>query len=223
MKIKTFDDRTRRELESSFRDSLLKARPDFDPEGAEEEAEIFVGGLERIAGLEEFRGEREPQQRRRENLEAFANALDRAIEAGLRMDDHSLGYALERGLDEIKAREGADSLRIQLIAYDLKAFHAGDLRNFALGVRKAIRDLPALDPTTYSSGEQTARWIEDYLARLGIPVSQTDTGLAGKAFHAVMELAGKPQTTAKNWLRKTQKQPDSFVNFLRGLKARFWH
>lgn len=227
-----FEDVTRNRLISRFREAYLQVHPEGD---AELEAKIYVGSLERIVGIYSEVSPPPPvkEQRRKEPLEAFANALDRLIDAGFEMDDPSLGFALDcgrlqmakdasnpysaRDIAEIEAASGYQSI---LYAYELQTKHARDLRQFALGVRLAINELPPLDKALYSFEEQVGKWIEDYLGRNGIIYSTSDTGVAGESFLAVMELAGVSVNRASYWLKKSAANADSWLSFKKRMRMR---
>lgn len=209
-----FDNDTRDTLISRYAEELLKAHPDaFDPRS---EGAIFAGVLEGYADYARrfiVAEKPEKQQRRRERVEAFANAIDRLLDAAAAMDDPALGYALWRGLQEYdpnqaEGREGVTSI---FAAFEIQRFEIPELAKFALGVRKAIADLPPID-TWRSSPEIIAKWIEDCLGRAGIPCSMSDTGLAAQALSSVLELAGAPADSCKYWLQKAMKSPDSWAN-----------
>lgn len=218
-----FDGRTRNELMALF-------EKEYKGGDAAIEAGIFVACLE---GLTRYSLQPKPEneQRRKERVEAFANALDKLIDAGLAMDDPALGYAIWRGMSEVlKASNFDDEDRTHhdqtkgwsaiSEAYEIQNNYAIHLRDFALGIRQAIKELPELDKGSYSFEAQTARFIEDYLGRTGIQFSTSDTGLAGKAFLAVMELAGTQKGRATYWLGKATKNEGSWKHFLERINQR---
>ena len=229
-----FSSEIRNLLASNFSDAYLKANPNATKSAGDYEAEIYVRGLE---GLVEVTAEAKPrtpekEQRRKERIEAFANALDRLIDTALDMDDPALGFAIWRGLAEaVKHDTSLDigatpeevekmkGLKSTLLAYELQTMHARDLQQFALGVRRAIKELPPKEEPSFS--EMTAKWIEDYLGRIEIPFSTSDTGLAGASFLAVMELAGIPMDRATYWLGKAAKNPDSWQHFIERMKDKY--
>lgn len=227
-----FDSNTREELRGLFVSALRKTHPKCRDEDADREAMVFVGCLEGISeypGLVRQISAQEAEQRRKERVEAFANALDKLIDAGLGMDDTALGYAIWRGMSEVlKADDFDDEDRSHherlkgfpstLEAYEIQHDYAKRLRDFALGVRKAIKEMPSLDKESFE--EKTAIFIEDYLGRVRIPFSTSDTGLAGKAFLAVMELAGKQMDRATYWLGKASKSERSWKRFIERIKER---
>jgi hypothetical protein len=165
----------------------------------------------------------EGQQRRKERVEAFSNALDKLIDAGFGMDDPALGFALWSGFKEIASNEaesefvkslaGFDSIRL---AYSLQHAFKNDLSNFALGVRKSIKELPPLDRDNYSIETQLAKWLEEHFARWNIPFSTSETGLAGQLYNATMMLMsdGNHIAGAKYRLSQAANNPDSFANFI---------
>jgi hypothetical protein len=187
----------------------------------------------------------EPQQRRRERVKALANALDGVIDIAVGMDDASLSFAIFRGIEELIAEHPEESvLRIQSGWTEdrglrpeesvLRRIQAGwtgdrglrparDLKNaksefaaFVHGVRKAVEELEMPSHARRSAEEHLAAWIEDYLGRIGLPFTTTDTGFSGSAFMATMALvdgAGALDKTAKNVLRKAANSEESWKNF----------
>lgn len=208
------------------------------------------------------------EQRRKEKLEAFANATDNFLDAFLGVDDLAIGHALFSGLSEIaplyehtaegpisiafanlletalangsygpfyrvimKGRQDADpngelglhrpmterlnNIHVQFLAYDMQNFYVQHLRAFTLGIRKSLKNMPAMDKDGYSFEFQTARFIEDYLARRQIDVTTSDTGLAGSAFIAIMELAGHKAPRAGYWIKKAKEHPESWTSFIK--------
>ncbi|MEW6414747.1 MAG: hypothetical protein AB1482_05775 [Pseudomonadota bacterium] len=225
-----FDDRTRNELMALFEKEYKTVWQQCRDDDAAREAGIFVACLE---GLTRYSLQSKPEneQRRKERVEAFANALDKLIDAGFAMDDPALGYAIWRGMSEVlKASNFDDEDRTHhdqmkgwpsiSEAYEIQNNYATHLKDFALGVRHAIKELPDLDKGSCSFEAQTARFIEDYLGRAGIQFSTSDTGLAGKAFLAVMELAGTQKGRATYWLGKATKSEDSWKHFLERINQR---
>jgi hypothetical protein len=216
---------TKKAITASFIKELKRANPDFyDPES---EAEIFIGCLEFIANNPYSKSD--PQKKRREKIEAFANAVDRLIDAGLAADESSLGYAVWRGFTEAYSLSGCSESDRQVVAryegmpstsliYDLQHRHKEMFSAFALGVRKAIGDLPSLDKE-YSDEQKTAEWIEEYLGRHKIKFSTSDTGLAGQSFLATMDLMGKNIKRAGYWL-KIAKNGDSWVKFIERMRTK---
>jgi hypothetical protein len=228
---KEFDERTRKELAAAYSKALLQARPELKPaadpgpiagrpagpkhDPAADMAEAFVCWLEGLT--HEPEPEAEEQQRRVEKLEAVANALETFLDAVRKLDEPACGYALWRGLSEMaKGSEFSDNDRANVrglegipaisLAHDLQK-RLSDFRAFALGVRHAIKNLPKLDRWRYSFEEDTARGIERYLESRGIPFTTSETGLAGRAFHAVMRLAGRPVGKAGYYLAKARAEP----------------
>lgn len=224
-----FTDTTRQRLMVKYRAAYQEAHPD-GLRDADAAAEVFVSCLERMACGTARQPDKE--KRRKERVEAFANALDRLIDAALAMDDPALGFAIWHGLlqtakdasnpdsardtAEVEAIAGYQSI---LIAYDLQTKHASDFQRFALGVRLAIKELPPLDKNLYSFEEQTARWIEDDLGRCEIKFTTSDTGLAGESFLAVMELSGVMINRASYWLEKAAQNSESWLNFMERMRA----
>lgn len=198
-------------------DGMVKAMNDVSAEiDIEFEARCFIGYLELGAQLQKYYNNQEKQQRRREQLEAFANALDKVVDAALMMDDPALAHAIWCGFnemtklprftdvdrEEVRAMKGWPAIKF---AYQLQKIDSDLFRSFALGVRKSIKDLPRLDDSVYSFEYMTAWGIIDYLDRFGVVASTSDTGFAGKAFLAVMDLAGVTVSSAKYWLEKAKK------------------
>lgn len=218
-----------RTLREKFASELLKVKPNFAPTVVKMECDIFVGHLEGLAALLPLYKPYEKHQRRRERVEAFANALDRLIDAAQGMDDASLGFSIWKGMTEmaqgprfsdddrtsVKSREGQSASEY---AFILKTEYRDDLQQFALGVRKAINELPELDGK-YTAPKQLAKSIEDILERHRIPFTTSDTGLAGTAFLAVMDLMGATQSSAKYRLKVAAENPDSWHNFMQRMRT----
>lgn len=223
---KRFDKATRVKLEKRFADEYKKSNS-ADTEASLHEAGVFVECLE---GFAEPFPEMQQQDRRREQLEAFANALDRLVDAALALDDPALGYAVHSGMEELvscgeysdddrAAVKGAAGFPAICMAYDVQHFYKNDISRFCLGVRRAVKTLPSLDKN-YSDEFQTAKFIEDYLGRRGIQFTTSDTGLAGESFLATMALCGKEKTRAGYWLKKAVDHEDSWKNFTDRLTQR---
>ena len=218
-----FTDETRKKIIDRFAEELLKANERYrDPR---DEAEIFVLCLEGMA--ETSLSTSGKQKQRKERLEAFANALDRLLDASFKADDTSIAYAIWRGLQEVcSLPEFSDDdctelakhegMPIIAAAHRLQHHHKSALSAFALGVRKSIPDLPPLDKC-HTDELQTAKWIEEHLGRLNIPFSTSDTGLAGMSFLATMDLMGKDIQRAQYWLRQA-RDGDSWVKFIERMR-----
>lgn len=211
-------------LRNKFVAELRKARPELYEPTILDEADIFLGVLEDFANVQPLSKPKEKQQRRRERLEYFANCLDKLVDAGLAMDDPALGYAMWRGMmeaaklpeysDADRANlKSAEGMRSTLLAYELQTIHKEELTAFTLGVRKAIADLPELDDFYYDQTRQLAYWLEDWLCRSGIAFSTSDTGLAGTAYLATVDLMGLPANSAKYKLAQAVSSPNSWTNF----------
>lgn len=224
-----FDDLTRNLIMNKYIDERIKVLPDpqkwIDHGGHLREAESFVSCLERMAAIPY--SPLENQKKRKEKIEAFSNALFDLIEYGLKADDSSIAYVIGCGLTEAYAQSECSDLDrsevawfnsgcIQEMVYDLQHKYKPMLSAFELGVRKSIKDLPALDKS-YINEHKTAAWIEDYLGRMNIPFSTSDTGLAGTAFLATMELMGNDVQRAQYWLKKA-KDGDSWVSFIKRMR-----
>jgi len=270
-----FSDRVRSDLLERFVSGWMNLRPDSWVDGVRNEAEIFVSCLECVASRLASHGEEAPaEQSRKEKLEAFANALERLIDAMGKLDDLALGHALMSGLQEaaslyredqagpvssafaglleaglasgayarsysvihggpapVEITSGPEKRRtwrlskrlpavsrltdysVQCLAYDLQTIYARNLAAFSLGVRLGLDGAPAMDKGGYSAPFQVARWLEDYLGRIGL-FSTSDTGLAGVAFSAVLELSGAGASRANYWLRKAKESEGSWSAFV---------
>lgn len=222
-----FPGTTRRRLIVKYRAAYLEARPD-GLRDADDDAEVYVSCLEKMAGDTVRQPDKE--KRRKERVEAFANALDRLVDAALAMDDPALGFVIWRGLlqtakDATNPDSARDTAEVEAIAgyqsilnaYELQTQHANIFKTFAMGARLAIKELPPLDKKPFE--EQTAKWIEDWLGRREIRFTTSDTGLAGESFLAVMELAGVPIDRASYWLGKAAQNPESWLNFMERIRA----
>ncbi|MDP2826701.1 MAG: hypothetical protein Q8O52_28935 [Sulfuritalea sp.] len=233
-----FTTETRERLTACFARECLKAHPTADKAQISDEANQFIGCLERFAAsipqlrkLSSF----EINQRRQERLEALANALDRVIDVAAEMDDATLGFAMYRGLGNATA--GADDREGNLLqelhvdwSGDKGLWRAHDLKNlkpqmaaFALGVRRAVPDLVVPDSAREKPEEMLATLIEEQLGRMGMSCAATDTGLAGTAFLETMALTDGSQAltkTAKNWLAKAAKSKRSWRQFIATINAR---
>lgn len=232
-----FADATRERLKNRFVTEWLRVHPHDGDDIAAEEARIFLCCLEDIAAtfpLQRKYVEIEPQQRRRERMEALANALDNLIEVVGGMDDAALGFAVYRGLGEMAAEQkiehpewraiqdqwaGNRGLWPARVMKDAKPQFAA----FALGVRRAI---PALEMPAHakrSPEESLAVFIEDQLGGMRLPCTTSDTGLAGLAFLETLALADGDaalNATAKNWLQKAVKSKASWRQFVGNISAR---
>jgi hypothetical protein len=229
-----FDEHTRVRLHAAFRKEYLRSRAristaDFRNR-ADSEAKVFVRCLERLAQARHVYENVQDQKKRRELTEAFANSLDRCIDSALNMDDPSLGYALWRGFEEMvkhpdfsdddrQAVASSKGYQAAMYAYELQHFYRSHLARFVSGVRCAIRELPPLDISSFE--KSTARWIEKYLEGQWIPFSTSDTGLAGEAFLAVMQLAGAKDTGAKYRLSEAAKDQNSYKAWITSMRSRF--
>lgn len=234
-----FDPTTRRDLagryEKEWRKAMKAVGSQFIDEDTQGAAEEYVSALEIYAehARDLLADEPDGQKRRREKVEALANALDNVIQAALNLDEPALGFALWRGIKEMQAADldttQADREWLQRVegwptlqlVHDLRRDGQPALQNFALGVRKAIGELPGLDRHTQSVGETIARQIEETLERSGIAFTTSATGLAGRSFHAVFDLAGAAETPADYQLRKAKDHPDSWRNFIQRMRDRF--
>lgn len=222
-----FTDTTRQRLMTKYRAAYLEARPD-GLRDVDDDAEVFVNCLERMA--EDTARQPDKEKRRKERVEAFANALDRLVDTALAMDDPALGFTIWRGLlqtakDAANPDSARDTAEVEAIAgyqsilnaYALQTQHANLFKTFAMGARLAIKELPPLDKKSFE--EQTAGWIEDYLGRREIKFTTSDTGLAGESFLAVMELAEVPIDRASYWLGKAAQNPESWLNVIERMRA----
>lgn len=222
-----FDDATRKLLEQKFVAKYQAADKSVSDDGAERSADEFV---ECLQGFARAWPAWSSQKRRREQVEALANALDAVADAAFRMDDPALGYALYKGLlgmvggpqfsaDDrgfVESLAGYESI---FTAYRIQHEHRADIERFCLGVRSAIKQLPGMDKR-YCTEFQAAKFIEDYLARRGIGVTTSDTGLAGSAFMATMALAGLDVQRAGYWIKLARDDGDSWGSFMKRLQDR---
>ncbi len=216
-----FDETTRSRLVAAFVDAC-RTKSNCDGDDAKDCAEVFVASL---AGFADYPcNDPEKQEQRREKVEALANRLDKLAETIFEIDDAALGYAIYSGMKEVADSDDCtdeDRAAVEAIggwlftmkAYELQRLHRADISRFCLGVRKAIKTLPSLDKNFYADEFQVAKFIEDYLGRLGIPCSTSDTGLAGQCFLATMALCGKEKGRAGYWLKKAVDHEDSWNNF----------
>jgi len=224
-----FDATTRSALSQKFITALMEGNPGFtDFDGsADREGDLFVRCLEGIAENSQYSVTRETQKRRRERVEAVANALDALIDYIGAVDDAALGYALWNGLNKASENEAifsnADRSDVQmmegmpsvLLAYRLQQGREAEaLRSFADGVRGSIKTLPPLDKRQHDFIDQLAKFIEDYLARRNIQVTTSDTGLAGSALIATVELAELHAPRAGYRMKMANDSPDSWKNFV---------
>lgn len=116
---------------------------------------------------------------------------------------------LKRGLPKpfTKANvgtQGLNLLRARWLAHDVQNLYLVHVTQFAEGLRSSIRTLPPLDTDLYSPAYTVAETIESLLSQLWIEISTSDTGLAGTAFAATMELAGFKTPRAGYWLKKAK-------------------
>lgn len=214
-------------LMGKFKKAYASSNPDSSSDDASSEAECFVSCLE---GLACEWPEMETSKRRKERLEALANALDTVADVALKMDDPVLGYAIHCGLAAMVKRsdyDDADRAEVArlagfesiFLAYRLQHEMRTDIEAFCYGVRASIASLPPLDKR-YSTEFMAAKFIEDFLGRRGIQVTTTDTGLAGAAFLETVKLSGRDTARAGYWINLAINDEDSWASFTKRLSAR---
>lgn len=106
-----------------------------------------------------------------------------------------------------KAKLGAQTLsllRARWLARDMQDFYLPAFGQFAGGFRASISALPPISTDLYSPEYRVAETIVWKLNGLYIEASTSDTGLAGTAFAATLELAGLHAPRAGYWLRKAK-------------------
>ncbi|MBS1191495.1 MAG: hypothetical protein H6R10_3287 [Rhodocyclaceae bacterium] len=219
-------------LEDRFNKSYLKANPDFysRPESVNE-AMVFVRYLEGMASFVAMVSaeERVKQEARRERAESLLNGLSKIIDAMQSLDDAALGFLLAGGFEQIEkdfpdtrlpSPMRDNTFALMVLARDMKKTCAGELASMHLGMTNGLLNLPITDADFARPQFMVAHKLEDYLGRLNIKFTTTETGLAGISFHAVMELAGIECNKAGYWLTKAAKHEKSWASFIAKLKER---
>ena len=149
---------------------------------------------------------------------AFAGLLETGLATGVYAPSYRaiMSGREMAGLADTTARvvNSLNSYHMQCLSYDLQKLYAKHLGAFALGLRKSLDSVPPMDKGSYSPPHQVATWLEDYLGRLQIEVTTSDTGLAGSAFIATLDLAGITPPSAGYWLRKAKADPESWAAFV---------
>jgi len=226
--ISQFQDFDKNEIKNAYCQALLKENPSRT--SPQDEAELFISSLEDwgVYATEIRFREREAQERRKEKSDSFLKSVARLLETMNAMDDASLGFLLSAGFEQLESERPDESIPIAIkgnrvafmaFANELKSQHLNILVTMHSGMAAALKNLPRIDKDSDSPEFVTAAAIEDYLGRSGIPFSTTDTGLAGKAFYAVMTMAGIERDKAWYWLDKARKHENSWFNFAAKMKA----
>lgn len=120
---------------------------------------------------------------------------------------------------ETPLNENQIKLDLQFLSYEIQSKHIESLKAFSLGMRKSLKNSPRLDKDDYSLELRLARVIEDNLSRMGLDVTTSDTGLAGCAFIATIELSGRPVPRPGYWLKKAKEHPDSYSSLIERTRA----
>lgn len=193
----------------------------------------MCGFAEYIVGLEKSKPER--QQRRQERINSLATHMEGIIEQIKALDSPALGYAIYRGYDEISKdgdipnpfEPGLDSILQAEITQDSKNIEI--LTKFALGMRKAVRDLPkhslntsGKDYSMYSQNVQLgpALALEDLFFRTGVKFTTSNSGLAAECLRAIYNLAGLDIDRVDYWLKRALDHPDSMKSFSEKMQKR---
>lgn len=219
-------DDERRELRAAFRDALMSAQSSLNSQSAEEEADLFVRSLDDIAeyAFEMHARQSEEQERRRDKVESMVKAATRLAGVMKSLDDASLGHLLASAVDEIGAGLGEEwiaerglpgnSVAWMFLADELKCEVDRLAPLLVAGLTRGAETLPRISLDSKRPEFMVAAWLEDWFGRSRIPFSTTDTGLAGRAFHAVMQMAGVEKEKAGYWLAKARDSDQSWSNFL---------
>ncbi|MEQ6331030.1 hypothetical protein VLF92_22245 [Pseudomonas chengduensis] len=155
--------------------------------------------------------------------EAFASLLETGLATGVYAPSYrAIMYGRRMSGQEGESAplvSNLSSYHMQCIAYDLQKLYAKHLRAFALGLRKSLADVRPMDKGGYSPPYQVAKWLEDHLGRLQIEITTSETGLAGSAFTATLELAGITPPAAGYWLRKAKSDPEAWGAFVKRMQG----
>lgn len=221
---KKFSEKDRKDIGSKFYKSMKKACPSCYQDDLERETGIFLKMIEDWAfhALEISCEEKRFQDARKEDSNAFINAISRALDTMSALDDAALGYLLSAGFEQVESVRPNETIPIEFkgntfafmaLANDLKSTHSDWLRTFHEGMSVALRKLPKVSKEMATPQFAIAALIEDYLGRLKVSFSTTETGLAGSVLHAVMTMADIEMGKAGYWLDKAKKHENSWCNF----------
>lgn len=181
--------------------------------------DLALGGA-LFCGLQEVAGEME-------KIGPVAEAFGAMLETGLATGAYAPSYRAimfgrqmaDQQSESAPIVSNLSSYHMQCIAYDLQNLYAKHLRAFALGLRKSLADVQPMNKGSYSPPYQVAKWLEDYLGRLQIEITTSETGLAGSALIATLELAGINHPAAGYWLRKAKSDPEAWGAFVKRMQG----
>lgn len=210
-----FDEHTHKRLAGLFTEAY-KGR-DFFPNTTDFEVAVTLGLLEKYAeAIRELqKSQPERQKRRRERAESLVAHLEGAIDQLKALDDAALGYLSWRGFEEVSQVRGEPNEFPEGIEACIKAFQWREtnidaLATFALGMRKAIDDLPQHPLNTSGKGYplyavptelSIAMRIENLFSRQKLNFSVSDSGLAAECLRAVYQLGGLDIDRVDHWLK----------------------
>lgn len=232
-----FDAETRNQISIKLKAAWGNLTDDFTYD-LDFEVSVMVGILERTAKFillsQEIELGIESQQRRRERIESLAANIEGAIEQLKRIDTAALGFIAWRGFEEISKAEGVPNefpsgMKAVLNAELWRESNIPAMTNFALGIRKAIAELPL--PPIRTEGKDTplyalskelssAMMVERLFLENGLNFTISNNGLAAECLRAVYALAGLNIDRVDYWLKKARDHSDSMTSYNSRIRKR---
>lgn len=215
-------DESTQDIRNSFIKELNKhSKGEID---AETEADIFIRMLSNWAEYAVIThvNTRQEQERRRELANSLSLAFSKVLDTAVQLDDAALGHLLASGFEQIAKDFTKETIPPEmennafsflLLADQLRNQYFPQMKSFCAGMYVAVNTLPRISPDSSTPQFVIAASLEEYLGRLGIPTTTTETGLAGKSLHTVMAMAGIEISKAGYWLEKAKKSPNSWTAF----------
>ncbi|SFF19578.1 hypothetical protein [Nitrosomonas sp. Nm166] len=230
------DSKTRKILSRKLKEAMQATFSEELPVDYDFEVLVMVGILERTAeGIlwsQEIELRIENQQRRRERVESLAIHIEGAIEQLKQIDTAALGFIAWRGFEEISKAEGVPNefpsgMEAVMNAELWRESNISAMTNFALGIRKAIAELPLLpsrnegkDTPLYALSKElsAAVMVERLFLERGLNFTISNSGLAAECLRAVYTLAELDIDRVDYWLKKARDRYDSMTSYYSRLR-----
>lgn len=230
-----FDRETRIRLSQKLHKAIAQQGRLKRPDDIEFETDVLIGCMEGFAefipSIKQLLPEK--QQRRQERINSLASHVEGIVDQLKEIDSAALCYSLYSGLNEVAKKDNLpDSIKydwdFMLEVESIKNNeNLGVLTAFALGLRKAARELPkhslnasGKDYPWYAQGAElgTALALERLLFQNGIKFISSNSSLAAECLRAIYILGGLDIDRVDYWLKQAIDHYDSSINIHKRLQ-----
>lgn len=227
-----FGKETRIRLSEKLHKAIVQQRRLKRPDDIEFETDVLIGCME---GLTEFilsikQLQPEKQQRRQERINSLASHVEGIVDQLKEIDSAALCYSIYSGLNETAKKDNLpNSIEYGLdFMFKVESIkdneNLEDLAAFALGLRKAARELPkhslntsGKDYPLYAQGAElgTTLGLERLFSQNKIKFIASNSSLAAECLRAIYILGSLDIDRVDYWLRQAIDHYDSSINFHR--------